>query len=246
MTKEVKEKLKEKFKLYKVWQNGIKNKVTNVSELKKSFQMTNNKFNHLLRKTKRNHFRQQIEENRNDSKKLWDVLKQMIETKKFKKRENIELDPNLLNDSFINSAIDLTKHFVDIERGETNIENNYHSIIGDITEEEVMAYISKLKNSKSCGSDGISAKMLKISIPALLPHIACLFNLIIKTNTFPDLWKISSITPIFKSGDRREPTNYRPISVLPVLSKVIEKHIFSETKKFLDSKQLLNEKQFGF
>ena len=68
----------------------------------------------------------------------------------------------------------------------------------------------------------------------------------ITTCCFPEVWKCSKVTALFKSGDRTNTTNYRPISILPTLSKILERAVHSQLYEYLDANQILTDKQFGF
>ena len=85
--------------------------------------------------------------------------------------------------------------------------------------------LGKIKVSKSCGNDNISSYFLKLAFPYIKTSLVLLFNTSIESNLFPDKWKIVRITPIFKEGDRACKENYRPISVLPVVEKLIYNHL---------------------
>ena len=74
----------------------------------------------------------------------------------------------------------------------------------------------------------------------------CVFKVSIKQGIFPDSLKIAKVTPMFKSGAKYNVSNYRPISILPVFSKVLERIMYNEVYNHLDSKGLIYEKQFGF
>ena len=76
--------------------------------------------------------------------------------------------------------------------------------------------------SKATGADNISARMLKGTVSSITPSLTKMFNLSIKTGSFPQSWKCARVVPIPKGGDLSNPTNYRPISILPILSKVLE------------------------
>ena len=88
---------------------------------------------------------------------------------------------------------------------------------------QIREAISKLKTSKSFGDDGISSYFLKPAMPYIEDSLVYLFNTSLETSLFPDPWKIAQVSPIFKDGDRTEKSNYRPISVLPVVSKALRK-----------------------
>ena len=90
------------------------------------------------------------------------------------------------------------------------------------TKDEVYDLIAELDDSKSSGPDGISVKMLKATITSITPSLTILFNLSPKKGTFPADWKLAQIVPVPKSTELSSPTGYRPISILSILSKLIE------------------------
>ena len=79
--------------------------------------------------------------------------------------------------------------------------------------------------SKSSGPEGISARMLKSVAQSIAPSVARLVNQSIQSGCFPVFWKLSNIVRIPKIGDSSNPKNYRPISLLPILSKLLERHV---------------------
>ena len=118
--------------------------------------------------------------------------------------------------------------------------------IPSITEESVREYLLKISANKATGVDGISIVLLKIGIDELVPHIVRLVNLSIVTKEFPTLWKTAKVTALSKSGDLSDANNYRPISVLPVLSKIIERHVYDSLFHYLRLHKLIYESQSGF
>ena len=93
------------------------------------------------------------------------------------------------------------------------------------TEEEVLFLLTSLDVTKASGPDGISARMLKATAAAITPAVTKLFNLSISTGSFPQAAKSSVVVPVPKSADHTLLSNYRPISLLAILSKVLEKYI---------------------
>ena len=87
---------------------------------------------------------------------------------------------------------------------------------------------SKVKTAKSFGTDNITSFFMKLALPYIENSLTFLFNTSIETSQFPDSWKVARITQIFKDGDKTEKSNYRPISVLPVISKLFEKLVFNQ------------------
>ena len=110
----------------------------------------------------------------------------------------------------------------------------------------MLQQLTTLKANKPIGLDKISARLLKSSANTITPSVTTLLNLSIRTGKFPKLWKCSKITALFKSGDRTNASNYRPISILPTLSKILEKAVHSQLYQYLVTNNLLTRKQFGF
>ena len=105
---------------------------------------------------------------------------------------------------------------------------------------------SKSKTSKGCGTDGIASCFLKIALPVISESLCDIFNLSLATGCFPDSWKIARVAPIFKNGQPDDRSNYRPISVLPVLARVFEKIIHNQLYHYLDKNNHLFSNQSGF
>ena len=106
--------------------------------------------------------------------------------------------------------------------------------------------LSQLDEKKAMGLDGVPCKLLKLASSIIGPSLTKIFNSCIETETFPDEWKIAKVTPIFKKGPKSDLNNYRPISVLPTVSKVFEKIIYQELYDYLVKNKLLNIYQSGF
>ena len=102
------------------------------------------------------------------------------------------------------------------------------------TEEYVIDLLQNIDVSKASGQDQISGRMLKATTASIAASVTKLFNKFISTGCFPTTWKRSNIVPIPKCGDKGDPTNYRPISLLPVLSKLLERHIANGRLQSLD------------
>ena len=115
-----------------------------------------------------------------------------------------------------------------------------------ITENETMKAIDRLENKSSSGHDGISNKLLKSVKNELKKPLTLIINQMITTGIFPEAFKISKITPLYKKGDHSLLTNYRPISLLPRISKVFERIIYDQMYEYLNENNLLAKEQFGF
>ena len=109
----------------------------------------------------------------------------------------------------------------------------------DITEEYVQKQISSVSVGKATGPDGISVKMLKISSRYITKYLTHIFNLSIRCEHYPKDWKYALVTPIHKGGDKCNTTNYRPISILPIISKILERWVHSVVYSYLDECNLI-------
>lgn len=114
------------------------------------------------------------------------------------------------------------------------------------TKQEVIVEIKELDSSKSCGPDGIPATFLKTHYDFFAELLTDVFNEIIDTGLYPDFLKIARVIPIHKSGSKKDPNNYRPISVLSVFNKVLERLIVRRLTKFLEVTDALYHYQYGF
>ena len=114
------------------------------------------------------------------------------------------------------------------------------------TEEEVFDLLSSLDITKASGPDGLSARMLKSTATSITTSVTKLFNLSISKCRVPMMWKKSAIVPIPKASDVSSPSNYRPISLLPLLSKLLEIHFHSLITQHLRSRLIFSDSQWGF
>ena len=115
-----------------------------------------------------------------------------------------------------------------------------------VAKSEVERHLKSIKRSKTTGSDDLPPGLLNDSAELIATPLTHLINLSLTTNVFPADWKIAKIIPIYKLGSCSNLDNYRPISILPVLSKIIEKIIHRQLMSFLDRNSLLSPSQFGF
>ena len=109
-----------------------------------------------------------------------------------------------------------------------------------------MTFIRKLDPGKSTSLDGIGPTIIKLSCDVIAPSIADLINKIITSGRFPNQLKQAKVYPIFKNGAKDDPSNYRPISILPTISKFFEKHVNIHLMRFPNKHKLIHECQSGF
>ena len=116
-------------------------------------------------------------------------------------------------------------------------DSNQHSIfLKPVTEREVEDTISSLDINKATGWDKIDAKLLHYATPHVSKPLCYIINLSFSSGCFPDCLKIARVLPLFQKGNHEDPSNYRPISILPTLSKVFEKVMSKRIVDFFKSK----------
>ena len=105
---------------------------------------------------------------------------------------------------------------------------SYDPVLTDLSlsEVEVEILLTSLDTNKATGSDEIPARLLKETASVIVPSICKLFNKSLEQGTVPQDWKLANVVPVYKKGDKEHTENYRPISLLPIISKVFERSIF--------------------
>lgn len=116
----------------------------------------------------------------------------------------------------------------------------------EVSSDTIANHIALLNESKSCGYDGISAKVIKCCVNELSPILTSVFNLMIRTGKYPDRLKQSTVIPIHKGGDSLDCGNYRPISLLLQLDKIFEAILYSQLNKYLENQKIFDPLQYGF
>lgn len=149
---------------------------------------------------------------------------------------------NLFNDHFVGQFAESRA-----QQHLSLLEHNPNSIfLCPTTEQEVTSTIMNMKNSSACDVDDMQIKPVKHVADIVAPCLTHIFNLILSTGLFPEKMQTAKVVLIFKGGDKNLPKNYRPISILPVFSKVIEKLIHARLSDFLGKNLSLHSFQHGF
>ena len=114
-----------------------------------------------------------------------------------------------------------------------------------VSDAEMQLIINSLKDS-ACGWDELSAVIIKSASEFITPPLVFICNLSLKTSCFPDQLKIAKVIPLFKADDPRIFSNYRPVSVLPVISKILGRIMYNRLVEYLNKNNIIYSKQFGF
>ena len=128
----------------------------------------------------------------------------------------------------------------------TPYSNKNSMFCSPVTPDEIVKIIQRLPNNKAPGMDGINSKILKVICNSISPPLAHIFNLSFTTGEVPELLKVAKVIPIYKKGERNQPGNYRPISLLSIFDKIMEKLMYKRLSDFLENNNILYEYQFGF
>ena len=128
----------------------------------------------------------------------------------------------------------------------SRIPADIHFTIPEISREKVSKFLTNIDVSKATGCDQIGPRLIKIAAPYITDSITHICNQSIRDSVFPNKWKEGKVAPLHKTGAKDDVNNYRPISVLPVLSKILEKHVHDALMDFLLAYNLLHKTQSGF
>ena len=214
--------------------------------------------NREIKSAKSNYYCEVIKEAKGDSSKIWKAVNQAsCRNNKSSTPQCIIVDEvhhktprsisSVLNFHFATIGKILADKIPSVNRVSSSSNKHSESFeIKEVSEVEVLEQLLSLKPNKAIGLDSVSARLLKYDAHSPCPSVTKLLNLSIRSKKFPGLWKCSKVMALFKSGDRTSADNYRPISILPTLSKILERVVHSQFYKHLNSNNLLSSMQYGF
>ena len=157
----------------------------------------------------------------------------------------------LLNNFFTEIGSNLSRNVENVETTykEFLCATDEEFVFEETTSSHIFSLLSKLCKSKATGLDNISAKLLRECPDLIAESLTYIFNQSLLTGIFPDEWKSAraTYTPLYKnSGKRNDPTNYRPISVIPVVAKIFERVVYDQLYHYLTEYCILSRYQSGF
>lgn len=232
-----------------------------------NFKKTRNKVRRLIYKAKRDYIKLKISNAESNSKKYWSELKEILPIGKNKSKENIDialnrengesisaqLIPDYVNDFFVSVGKKLADK-IKTDNSEYRTSIAECSLNADetlctwdpIREAELELLVRDINVHKNSNIKDISTKVIKDCFLITIKQITFLFNQICNTGIFPLLWKEALVVPLFKSGNKFIISNYRPISLLPVVAKLLEKLLHKRLYKHLDNIKFFSVCQCGF
>ena len=260
ISKQVLSKIDDKNKAFRKYLRS-KNPVLK-NNLHRKFKDLKNEVTHLLRSSKKDFYKKYFTVNKNNIQKIWKGIKEIINIKS----KNYDYptclqdghvnitDPIAISNSFndyftsiadnilVNRKYEGTKSYRDFLAN--RLTENF--VFKECDENEIKSIISSFQMSKSSGPNSIPTFLLHLLKDLICSPLYNFFNLSLRTGYHPDILKISKTIPIFKKGSRLLVSNYRPISLLSNLNKILEKIVHCRVYTFLEDLQCLYSLQFGF
>ena len=253
ITEGLKKSIQIKNKLYirSIKSNTLEN-ICNYKSYKQNLQR-------LLRIAERKYYEELLNRNKSNLKKLWAIIKDVINKKRTSTvpREFIisgktVTDQNEIstrfNKYFVNVGKQLADSIVPCDHDplsflKRSIPESIFLI--PVSEAEIEKVIISLKDA-SPGWDGIHSKIIKATYKTYLKPLTHVMNLSITQGFFPNQMKIARVIPLHKSGDLKNLSNYRPVSILPLFSKILERLMYDRLLSFINKHNILYKFQFGF
>ena len=215
----------------------------------------------IIKTAKSKHFTNKFDINKGNKKKTWQIINEIRGKVKNKMKPSFLIDneriymrriiankfnkyfatlaSNLNEDTYGNIPITAYPSF----ESYLSKRSDFSIFLEDSDPAEIAAIINDLKTGKS--SD-IPIVLVKASCKIISPYLSTLYNNCMQFGIFPQLLKLSRITPVYKKGNKELIENYRPISTLPIFGKIFEKIIYNRIYTFLSSQGILTNSQFGF
>ena len=260
ITNDILNKIKDKNKILKKFCKA-KNPIRK-EELNTQFKRLKNEISFLTRTGKKNYYQRYFTVHKDNMKKVWKGIKEIVNIKSknydyptcLQDKASTVTNPvaiaNSFNDYFTSVADKIlnnrkytgNKLFSDFLRNRMDTNFTFEPC----TKEEIAALILSLKSSKSYGPNSIPVFILHLLVDTISSHLETIFNLSFRTGRHPNLLKLAKTIAVFKKGSKLLTSNYRPISLLSNLNKILEKLVFNRLYNFLEESQCLYSLQFGF
>ena len=232
-----------------------------------AYKSKRNLYTNLVKKAKSKYCQDQLIENANQPKDIWRTIKSVfplkskscpstpafIEDVNLKSKSSVPVEKaNIFCRFFSNCATALKQKFMPTQnhtwRQSKSIPMKTQSKFKFqyISKVFVEKQFKKLYINKSAGLDNLPPKLLKDSAIVISKPLSYLYNLSLKTANIPTEWKYAKIIPLHKAESNTNVDNYRPISILPIISKILEKAVHVQLNEFIEKNNLISNKQFGY
>ena len=218
------------------------------------------KYEKLITAKKQNYYKSLLGRHRNDLKKTWRTMNDLLGrskpnlTKVFSINGQETSDPveiaDHFNSHFSTIGNKMVERFTHTRRDDFKQYMGHPSktsmFLAPTTAFEVQNILKSFRPKTSCGIDGIPFKVIRMMPWNCICALAHIFNCSLQSGKYIDQFKLSKVMPLFKKGNAKDVKNYRPISLLPAFSKILEKIMYKRLNHFLDQKNFFYSQQFGF
>ena len=222
----------------------------------KAFKRVRNQLKSMIRKAKREYFEELSMESVNNPTKAWQEVNRILGGKGRCEIQILKIDGGVITSKqemveefarFFSSIVGVMgKMSEDAGDAESEVEVESTFRFKEIEEGDVLKALLHLNPNKACGTDGISANVLRMVAPGICDSLTVIFNACLKEGRNPEEWKSANSTPVHKGGNVDVTSNYRPVSMLPVVVKVLERLIHQQLYDYLQENKILDPAQFGF
>ena len=225
------------------------------------YKLLRNKVNSMVKNDTIQYNNERVEK-AGDENEIWKIVKEITSPKndkqwilieEGKKIEDEKEVSEIFNEFFINKIRDI-KNNIDqskvedpIKKLEDKLRNKKLQFsLKPVTQIKIEKVLNGLKTKKSAGADNLTQEQMKLGSKAIVSPLTKIINQSITEGKFPEAWKKAIVTPVLKKGSQTEKSNYRPVSCLMVLSKVLEKVVCEQVTEFMEKSGLFPENQHGF
>lgn len=208
----------------------------------------------IIRLTKKSQNNHKIKTSLNKSKATWQIINDVRHNLPRQPIDKIKVDgelttnpdtiANAFNNYFVDKIVPLSGSGLNVTQHITSSNNSM--FMAPCLPSDVYNIISGLRNTASVGYDGITTKIVKCVNDCICSHLSHIINLCITTGTFPDDLKKTVVKPLFKKEDRTLMEYYRPIALIPIISKIFEKYFYLKLNDYFEKFNMLCDEQKGF
>ena len=234
----------------------------------KAYKNLRNRCTNLVKKAKQDHYKDLLTTNINNPRGFWKTIKSIIPINQSNSKQNTtpfvqdDTIPIKSNDPLVKAGIFCSFFSTCAHKLKTksmplrNFVWNYNKSVPiktaktfnftTVSTRSIKKKLIKIKLHKATGNDDLPPRLLKDCASEIASPLCHIVNLSLKTGIVPTEWKVAKVTPIHKSGPLTKVDNYRPISILPVVSKILENIVHEQLSHYLEENFLLSSSQFGY
>lgn len=227
--------------------------------IQREYKQYRNILNQLIKTTKSDYYSKKLNEYKGNTRKTWQILNESMNKHKIRKQIVINNNGNIVSESrqlanlFCeyytgvgeNMSKNIKKSEIRLPSSSRKIKSN-NLFLYPLSEDEIVTNINKLKNSAAPGNDDISVRTLKTLCKFIAKPLVHIFDLCFQLGIFPEKLKTSVGIPIYKSGNPKSITNYRLLSIISNIAKLLEMSLKTRLCRHLAYNKLISNKQFGF